>query len=95
MTTTASHPELTPEEETALHALTEARREVALTEDLNATFDGDELLIVAAGAGYHVQVALNDDAIRNLIAYVERERQTSQELEAIAARRRQELCMEP
>lgn len=88
--TTPQLLELTPEEEAALNEHTEARAEIALTDEVTAGFDGEDLILSADGQGYHVQIALDENAIRTLIAYLERETKAGRDLEAILARRRQD-----
>lgn len=88
--TTPQLLELTPKEEAALNEHTKARAEIALTDEVTAGFDGEDLILSADGQGYHLQIALDENAIRTLMASLERETKAGQHLEAIFRRRRQE-----
>ena len=66
--TTPQLLELTPKEEAALNEHTKARAEIALTDEVTAGFDGEDLILSADGQGYHLQIALDENAIRTLMA---------------------------
>lgn len=89
MTTMQKHPDLTPEEQAALDAHVQAREEIQINDGITASFDGDGLILAIGGEGYHAQLALDDAAVRK------KERAATAHLEAVAAKSRRELGIEP